>query len=254
MTYLERAIQDGHAIFIGEGKQQKIKYIAANHTEKYIDPEEQVRAEFWAELIYRYEYEPNRIGIEVTIPDRTPRDRADLIVFHDDERKKPYAVIECKQEYVTDVEFNQAVEQVVGNASWQKMRADYVMVVAGITRRAFDFSGDIPIGERNRNIIADLPIAYGKPLEFKYRKGIENSDIEEVTQEELSSAIKKSHQTLWGAGKFSPPQAFSELCKIIFIKMSDEKIPRDIGEPYQFQIKTYETNQQLASRIHALYN
>ncbi|HRF98370.1 MAG TPA: hypothetical protein PLZ51_24345, partial [Aggregatilineales bacterium] len=60
MTYLERAIKDEHAVFIGDGKQQKIKYRALNHTERYFDPEEQVRAEFWAELIYRYGYEPQR--------------------------------------------------------------------------------------------------------------------------------------------------------------------------------------------------
>jgi len=96
MTYLGRAIKDGHAKISGEGKQQKILYLAVNQTERYADPEEQVRAEFWAELIYRYGYEPNSIGIEVTVPDRTPSDRADLVVFHDEVRKKPYAVIECK--------------------------------------------------------------------------------------------------------------------------------------------------------------
>lgn len=74
MSYLERAITDGHAKFSGEGKQQKIIYVAVNHTEHYADPEEQVRAEFWAELIYRYGYEPARVGVEVTVPDRTPSD------------------------------------------------------------------------------------------------------------------------------------------------------------------------------------
>lgn len=81
MSYLERAITDGHAKLTGEGKQQKILYVAVNHTERYADPEEQVRAEFWAELIYRYGYEPARIGVEITVPDRTPSDRADLVVF-----------------------------------------------------------------------------------------------------------------------------------------------------------------------------
>jgi len=68
-------------------------------------------------LIYRYGYEPARIGVEVTVPDRAPNDRADLVVFRDDERKKPYAVIECKADGVTDAEFNQAVEQACGNGN-----------------------------------------------------------------------------------------------------------------------------------------
>jgi len=45
MTYLERAVKDGHARISGEGKQRKIIYLAVNQTERYADPEEQVRAE-----------------------------------------------------------------------------------------------------------------------------------------------------------------------------------------------------------------
>ena len=52
MTYLELALRDGHAEIVGEGKQQKVVYKAVDHIERYADPEEQVRAEFWAELIY----------------------------------------------------------------------------------------------------------------------------------------------------------------------------------------------------------
>ena len=107
MNFLDRAIADGHAEISGEGKQRKILYVAVNQSERYAEPEEQVRAEFWAELIYRYGYEPARIGVEITVPDRTPSDRADLVVFRDDQRKKPYAVIECKADGVTDAEFNQ---------------------------------------------------------------------------------------------------------------------------------------------------
>ena len=53
-TFLSRAMADGHAELTGEGKQQKIRYVAAGHTERYADPEKQVRAEFWAALIYHY--------------------------------------------------------------------------------------------------------------------------------------------------------------------------------------------------------
>ncbi len=36
----------------------------------------------------------------------------------------PYAVIECKQDGITDAEFNQAVEQAFGYGSWAKFLAD----------------------------------------------------------------------------------------------------------------------------------
>ena len=251
-TYLERAIEDGHAKITGEGRTQKITYLAVNYSERYADPEEQVRAEFWAELIYRYGYEPQRLGLEVIVPDRTPHDRADIVVFRDNERKRPYGVVECKKDGITDAEFNQAVEQACGNGTWAKFRADYVMVVAGATRRAFDFTDKYGALEREENIIADLPLQYGKPEEFKYHKG-GTLDIREVSKEELIAAIKKCHQTLWGGGRLSPPAAFGELCKIIFVKISDEQAKRKKGEPYEFQIKTHEPSRKLAERIRALY-
>lgn len=253
MDYLERAIKDGYAQLTGEGKQQKITYLAVNRSERYSDAEEQVRAEFWAELIYRYGYEPIRIGVEVTVPDRTPKDAADLVVFHDDHRKKPYAVIECKKDGITDAEFNQAVEQACGNGTWVKFRADYVMVIAGATRRAFDFTGRYGAMEREQNIVADLPKQYGKPEEWRFYKGDPHNDIQKVSKETLIAAIQKCHQTLWGGGRLSPPAAFGELCKIIFVKISDEQTPRKRDDPYQFQIKTHEPSRKLAGRIKALY-
>jgi type I restriction enzyme M protein len=249
--YLDRAVADGYAKLSRSGK-SRITYVAAGHTDVYDDPEEQVRAEFWAELIYRYGYEPQRIGIEITVPDRTPNDVADIVVFNDDARTDPFAVIECKRDGITDAEFLQAVEQAAGNGTWAKLRALYVGVVAGLTRRFLDFGGTYGALEREKNIIADLPAQYGMPEEFKYTKG-GSLDIEPVSKETLIQAIRKSHQTLWAGGKLSPPQAFGELCKLIFVKIADEQAKRKRGEPYQFQIKTHETSKRLSGRIRALY-
>lgn len=98
-----------------------------------------------------------------------------------------------------------------------------------------------------------MPKAYGKPQEFRFYKGTEN-DIKKVDREDLISAIRKCHQTLWGGGRLSPPTAFGELCKLIFVKISDEQKPRKKGEPYQFQIKTHEPSSKLAERINTLYD
>lgn len=253
MTFLERALKDGHAVIEGEGKRQKITYIAVNRTEFYSDPEEKVRAEYWAELIYRYGYEPIRIGVEITVPDRTPKDAADLVVFHDDQRKRPFGVIECKKDGVTDAEFNQAVEQSWGNGNAAKFRAAFVGVVAGQTRRFLDASPKYGALEREKNIIADLPVQYGKPEEFKYHKG-GLLDIRAVSNGSLLSTIDKCHQTLWGGGRLSPEVAFDEFCKIIFVKISDEQIPRKKGDPYDFQIKTHEPSKKLGERIRGLYS
>ena len=59
-TYLERALEDGLAELSGEGRTERIRYVKADHSERWSDPEEKVRAELWAELIYKYEYPPER--------------------------------------------------------------------------------------------------------------------------------------------------------------------------------------------------
>ncbi len=260
-NFLQKAIKDGYAYITGTEAKQKITYVSSeNHSENYNDPEEKVRAEFWAELIYKYEYPVNRIKVEVTVPDRLPTDRADIVVFSDDECKRPYAVVECKRDGVTDAEFTQAIEQGVGNATWVKLRAEYVVIVAGGTRRVLDVSDQFGVLEREKNILADLPKAYGKPQEYRFYKGGVNekgdtaSDIAPVAREDLIIAIRKCHQTLWGGGRLSPPTAFGELCKLIFVKISDEQKPRRKGEPYQFQIKTHEPSSKLAERINTLYD
>ena len=141
MSFFARAMGDGYADVTGKEVKRKIIYRTSdNYIDNYDDPEERVRAEFWAELIYKYEYPVNRIKIEVTIQDRLPANRADIVIFSDDECKRPYAVVECKKEDVTDAEFNQAIEQGIGNATWIKLRAEYVVIVAGATRRILDVS------------------------------------------------------------------------------------------------------------------
>ena len=254
-SFTNQALQDGHLQLEASGKTEKIIYCATNRAERWSDPEEKVRAEFYAELIYRYGYDPDRITVEFTVPDRSPNDFADLVVFHDSERKKPYAVIECKRDGISDAEFSQAVEQAWGNGNAHKFRAAYVGVVAGGTRKFLDCSDKHKPLERDSNIVADLPIAYGKPPAWKYKKGVSKDwlDIKPVTKGELIAAIKKCHQSLWGGGRFSPPAAFGEFCKIIFVKVRDEKAPRKKGEPYEFQIKSDEPASALAQRIKKLY-
>ena len=251
---LQRAFADGHLQLITSGKTEKIRYVAVNVSEKWSDPEEKVRAAYYAELIYRYGYKPECIGVEITVPDRTPVDRADLVVFRDKEQTKPFGVIECKRDAVSDTEFKQAVEQAFGNGHAHKFRAEYIGVIAGQTRAFYDCSDKFGVLEREANIVADLPIQYGKPEEFKYYKNaFPKPDIGAVTRDDLIKTIRKCHQTLWGGGRLSPPMAFGELTKLIFLKTRDEKKPRKKGEPYEFQIKTNETPQRLAGRIKAMY-
>ena len=250
-TYLERAIADGHAEIVGEGRNERIHYIDADRSERWSDPEEKVRAEFWAELIYKYEYTPERMNFEVTVPDRTPSRSADLVIYHDDELKSPYFVFECKRSDLSDAAFDQSIEQAVGNRNL--LGADYCGAIAGYTRRLLRFD-KFPPGERDRNRLSDIPIRYGRPPEWRFLKNENDRDLSAVPREDLRAAIRKCHQTLWEGGRRSPIEAFGEFSKIVFIKHRDEKdLNRADGEPYTFQRRDGETTSELTRRIKQLY-
>jgi type I restriction enzyme M protein len=203
--YLERALREGHLQIMTKGKTERILYVASGHTERWSDPEEKVRAAFYAELVYQYGYKPSRIRVEVTVPRRTPADSADVVVFKDDELIEPFIVIENKKDGVSDGEFNQAIEQACDNRA--SLGAVYAGIVAGKTRRFLNFTGT-GAQERKKNIVADLPINYGKPLAYRYYKGELGKDVAAVSREELRAAIRKCHQTLWKGRQAQPDSRF----------------------------------------------
>ena len=246
--FLDIGQQKGYIEFLNE--RTTIRYVAPDKKYRFTDPEEQVRAKFYVELIEHFQYSQNRIDLEVTVPRRTPSDSADIVVFQDDDKKDPFIIVECKKEETSEAEFEQAIEQAFGNCN--SLSGHYTVVVAGNTRRAFDVKNYKP-RERTENIIADPPIGYGKVQEWRYLKGIERSELSVIERSDLIRVLEKCHQTLWQGGKFAPTQAFDELAKILFIKIRDEKKSRLKGKPYDFQIKTHENAESVAKRINALY-
>ena len=249
-THLDHALADGIAQITSDGRGERIHYVAANHSERWDDPEEKVRAELWAELIFKHEYRPERIGIEVGVPGRTPNNYSDLVVYSDDEQKQPYFVFECKRPDLSDAAFDQAIEQACGYRA--SMGAAFCGVVAGRTRRLLRFDR-FPPGERDKNHITDIPIRYGRPPEWRFYKNTEQG-LNAVSREELRAAIRKCHQTLWEGGRRSPIAAFGEFSKLVFIKYRDEMNPLlRRGEPYAFQRRDEETADALAARIRNLY-
>ena len=249
--FLERAFHEGHARRIGEVGSERIEYHAAGLSLRWAGPEEKIRAALWAELIYKYEYPPERIDIEVTIPGRVPNNRADLVIYNDDDLKSPYFVFECKRADISDAELAQSIEQACGYRA--SLGAQYCGIIAGLTRRLLRFD-KFPPGERDKNHLTDIPIRYGRPREWRFCKNEQGHDLTAVPREELRSAIRKCHQTLWEGGRRSPIAAFGEFSKLIFIKHRDEKdLDRADGSPYDFQRRDGETAAELASRIHRLY-
>lgn len=247
---LQKAQDEGFIRFTEEGKNQRIIYVhSKEHSERWSDPEEKVRATFYCELIYRYQYPARRIEIEHNVQDRVPNYYCDIVVHEDDDWKSPFVTIECKRDGISANEFEQAVKQ---SCNYRvSVGAKYAGVVAGETHRFLEFINFPPL-EREKNIVSDLPTNYGKPPEWRFYKDIDGKDLSLVNRETLRSAIRKCHQTLWEGGRRSPITAFGEFSKIMFIKIRDEKNTED-GEPYTFQRKNKEPKEELAGRISALY-
>ena len=228
----------------------RIHYIVPDKKYKFTDPEEEVRAEYYVELIERYQYPESRIDLEVKVPRRTPSDSADIVIFRDDAKMNPYIVVECKKDKISEAQFNQAIEQAFGNCN--SLSGHYAAVVAGNTRRFFDVK-EYPSRERVENIVADVPVRYGQVEEWRYKKEDPNWDLQVVERDELIRALEKCHDTLWQGGRLEPTTAFNELSKILFVKIRDEKKTREVGDPYDFQLKTHERPKSVANRIKGLY-
>lgn len=251
-TVFQRNIKrgiDAEILSFNEEKTKVTYYCKRDYSTNFKNIEETIRAAYFVELVLDYDYPKKIIDIEVTVPRRTPEDRADIVVYEDDECKKPFLVVECKKDGVTDAEFKQAIEQAFGNAN--SLRATYASVVAGNTRTAFDVAGFKP-SEREKNVIADIPKKYGKAPKYKFIKGDTKKDLKIVSREELIKALEKCHDTVWQGGKLAPTTAFDEVSKLLFCKLRDEKYkPKD--EIYDFQIGTNETADEVYKRINAIY-
>jgi type I restriction enzyme M protein len=255
MNYLQQGIDRGYIKF--DDEQKFITYVHTNKKYRYSDPEEKVRLEIYLQIIFDYGYLPQRIEIELNVPRRTPSDYADIVVFTDNEKKKPYIIVECKKSTVSEAEFVQAIEQGFGNAI--SLGADWVWITSGIKSKYYLVNRDKPL-ERIANIEATLPM-FGKTTTNKAKyyyggsdeEGNPAFDIEKVEQDKLTKIFGQAHQALWAGGKRNPSEAFDELDKLIFCKLWDEKEPRNIGTPYDFQEFKKEDPEFLLQRINSIY-
>ncbi len=218
--HINRGLQANLLSFKDDERKRITYHGASDKSYSFKDPEEKVRAAFFVELVLDYLYPASQIDFEITVPRRTPSDLADIVVYSDSEQKSPFLVIECKKEGVTPAEYKQAIEQAFGNAN--SLRAKYAAVIAGNTRTAFDVAGFKP-SEREKNIIANIPVKFGKVSKYRFVKGDEHNDLKQISREELISTLEKCHDTVWQGGKLAPTTAFDEVSKLLFCKLKDEK-------------------------------
>lgn len=235
---------------IGFTKEGWIYYPFLN-TKRKDEPEERVRLQVLKELILKYKYPKERIEIEFLVPRRKPEDRADIVIFEDDEKAKAYIVFELKAPNCSSKEKEQAIEQAFGNGV--PLGAKYVVFHCGNEedKRVFIVIADKPL-ERKNNLVSDIPVHYGKIPEYKFKRGDKTWDLKPVNLNTLSNIFHRCHTVLWGGGENDPIPAFDEMSKILFAKLYDERYTK-IGEFYKFQTGTNENEETIAERVVELY-
>lgn len=269
MSLIETGIEKGLIKF--DEDKNFITYIHQGKKRSYNNPEEKVQAETFLTLVLNYGYPVNRIQQFVSVQMGSETKEADIIVYADDECEETYILVECKKEEITDQQFKIAVDQAYSYCVAEGGK--YVWTTSKIINEYYEVPKEKP---RSRIAIPDIP-QYGvnKLAPYKYVKGgylqsegdsetnvVKEPDpnvkqkffeLEIVSENELTKIFIQAHQTLWGGGQRNPSVAFDELDKLIFCKIWDEKHPRKIGQPYDFQLFRDETPEDLLERVKGLY-
>jgi type I restriction enzyme M protein len=238
-------------------EEDSIYYLKSDNRKQKLtqkDPEELVRAEMYFDLVTKYKYDSECIGVEISIMVGSEKKYADLIVYRTPDKKdgEVFIVIECKKDEISQQEFEMAVKQ--GNSYARSQNAEYSVTVSGKTVEVIKAEKNTKSYDELRELtVGDIPVRYGKPTEWRFFKGDENRDIKEIEKHALMRIFKKCNQTLWDGGQLNPLEAFDELSKLIFAKISDEKADRKPKEPYDFQVKSNEEPEVTFERIKKIY-
>lgn len=233
-----------------EIKGKKIHYLKQKKAYVFTDPEEAVRASTYVELVIKYNYPPKRIDFEILPPRREPKLPADIVVYKDDEKEKPFIVVECKAtSRKTDIEV--AKREGLGNANL--LLSEWLFIVCGEEEAIYYVKDRPPLKKLEEFRKAELPIAYGKAPKYKYKKsGGLFEELRRADLNELHNKFQRCHDAIWEGGKRDPAEAFDEMSKLMFAKIYDEKFTK-VGEYYKFQVGSHEDPYIVAKRVKKLY-
>ena len=242
-NYIELGL-DKHLISFNDDK-SRITYIHQKKERNYTNPEEIVQAETFLRLVLDYNYPVSRIKQFVSVTMGSEVKEADIVVYKDDACTIPYILVECKKQDVSEAEFQQAIKQAYSYAYAMAGELKYVWVTSGIKSDYFEVDQSL----NTRNQLPDIP-QFGVTSVASYKYVYEAQSLPEeagkqrffdlsvIDQSELTRRFKQAHEALWAGGQLNPSEAFDELDKLIFCKIWDERKPRRMGEPYDFQIIT----------------
>jgi len=150
MNFLQKAQSEG-IIFIDENHKE-VFYKALN-LKLPLNPEERVRSQVYAELIYKYRYPIERIVFEHPVKMGSSYKRVDILVFGDNARQKPFLLVECKKESISQQTFQEAIEQAFSYDNHPY--TSYIWVTSG--EQQLFYKAEHQSSGRKRYSLLDIP-------------------------------------------------------------------------------------------------
>ena len=194
-------------------------------TQRTETPEEYVRQEIAKSLVREYGYQKDEIGVEFGLRLGSRRPRADLVIFGEDDphaQDRARIIIECKSEKTKATARKDGVGQLHSYMS-ACPNVLYGMWTNGVERfcyRRVDKDGDVGFDE-----MPDIP-----------GKGRSEDEVERPRFDQLKGALsdallfafRRCHNYIAGNQGLQKPEAFWELLKVIFCKIHDERLSREV--------------------------
>jgi type I restriction enzyme M protein len=208
-------------------------------------PEGKIRLKWVIKLIKEYCYPSSNIDINVSAGvgrDAGKRNipvRADIVVYRDSAKTKPFTVIETKAP-----KEKEGIEQAESYA--RNLGAEYHLWSDGSYEKVYKTARYAQQSEP----VARLPVwVTDKPLPQKVPKTETLRPFKD--EEELRQVISFCHDLILEKLGHDPAKAFDEMTKLLFLKVYDE---REVPNFYEFVVVADEKPHDVADRIRALFD
>lgn len=207
-------------------------------------PEGKIRIQWIVKLIKEYRFPSSNIDINVSAGvgrDAGKRNvpvRADIVVYRDAIKNKPFIVIETKAP-----KEKEGIEQAESYA--RNLGAEYHLWSDGSYERVYKTARYAQQSEA----IARLPVwVTDKPLPQKVPKTETLRPFKD--EQELRQVISFCHDLILEKLGHDPAKAFDEMTKLLFLKVYDE---REVPNFYEFVVIADEKPHDVADRIRELF-
>lgn len=183
-------------------------------------PEEYVRQEIEKSVVREYLYSREEAAVEFRIKLGVASKRADIAIFPEGaphKQENVWAILECKSDKIPPSHKKEGVEQLKSYMA-ACVNAEFGMWTNGqerfcymkvATKTGFDFVD-----------ITDIPVK-GRDLEDVERPTL--ATLKAATSDSLLFTFRRCHNYIAGNQGLQKPEAFWELLKLIFSKITDER-------------------------------